>query len=102
MEISAIKEVVKFMLENCPETRENDNLLIVKIWWRHLGKDKIESMSAQQFMMVFRNGGLPNAISIVRARRKLQLLNENLRGENYDGNQREQEKVKDQLKNFAA
>jgi hypothetical protein len=100
MDISAVVDVVKKCLENVPATRDSDHLLIAKIWHQHLGKEKIDKKKTMDFLVYFREGGLPNYASIIRSRRRLQVDHLELRGQNYEGNQQSTEKIKDQLKNF--
>lgn len=90
---------VKRVLEDNPVTRDNDNKLTVIIWsWelREKGHDP-NLLSAQGFLKMYYEGKLTNSESITRARRKLQELHPELRGNNYQVRQANQEKVKKDL-----
>ena len=100
MELLAIESKVKYYLETFPACRDDDNKLISFFWYYFVGEDKIKSMSAMDMLNWYKEGKLPKPVTIVRARRRIQVLNIELRGKNYDGNQGAQGKVKDQLKKF--
>lgn len=87
--MNKITEIVRELLEKKPELRDNDNLLMSKIW-----KDQANILN---FFQRFESGKLHSPESIRRARQKLQEENEHLRGELYDVRQKKQIKVKQEL-----
>lgn len=102
MNLSEIEPMVKLLLQRDARYRDNDNLLVSIIWFNHLNKkigaEKLAAMSANDFMKTYSEGRLPKVVSIVRARRRLQVEFPELRGANYEGNQASQEKYKEELK----
>ena len=99
MDISTIKGMVKALLIKKPELRDNDSALIATVWWYQSQdiSDKTE------FLRRFANKKYTNPESIRRCRQKLQELNPDLRGDNWNKEHNTKEKqssVKQQLNNF--
>lgn len=96
MKILKIADRIKYLLEINEKYRDDDNLLIAKIFWDSINQS--ETMSAIQFLTLLRDGMLPHTESITRARRKVQEENIHLRGESYKYKKTiEQENVKEEL-----
>ena len=87
--MNQIKIIVHRLLEEQPALRDNDNLLMSKIWK--------QQSNIFNFFDRFESGKLHSPESIRRARQKLQEENEHLRGELYDVRQKKQIKVKQEL-----
>tara|TARA_Y100000004_G_scaffold94601_1_gene105994 strand:+ start:654 stop:962 length:309 start_codon:yes stop_codon:yes gene_type:complete len=81
-QMKTIKEKVEFLLINYPELRDDDFRLISN-YFAFLMQDKIDNMSAKDFLKLFSQGKLPHTESIRRCRQKLQEENSELRGLNY-------------------
>ena len=81
-QMKTIKEKVEFLLVNYPLLRDDDFRLISN-YFAFLMKDKINNMSAKDFLQLFSEGKLPHTESIRRCRQKLQEENIKLRGKNY-------------------
>jgi len=96
MELIALKDRVKYLLEAYPKTRENDNHLLALIW-KHELSNIYEHASSGVFFNALMNGELTSSESIRRNRQKMQEIYPELRGLNYRGRQIEQQNVKDQL-----
>lgn len=81
-EIKRIKPLVKELLKEFPLTRDNDNLLLLKVWAEQdntLRMDKLFS----DFSVGMIAGKYMKFESVSRARRKVQEENPELRGEYY-------------------
>ena len=101
-EILNIEQLVIQLLESNPKYRESDRVLCAKIWSMEIGGiEKTKDITAYELLSNYASGGnkslLTNAVSIVRARRKVQKANVNLRGANYKGNDDEADDVKSAL-----
>jgi len=81
-QMKTIKEEIEFLLVNYPILRDDDYRLISN-YFAFLLEDKIDEMSAKDFLKLFSKGKLPHTESISRCRRKLQEENPKLRGKNY-------------------
>lgn len=93
-------DTVIHQLRRDEKYRDNDNLLVVKIWWHeleNLGYDP-KNLSAYDFMCLYRDDKLTVADTITRARRKAQENFPELRGKSYEPRQQETEAVKQELK----
>lgn len=102
MNILSTSIIVKKVLINVPETRDNDELLMLKVWCIQkpdLRDDK--SISFTQFGVMFKNKKLANTESIRRSRQKLQEEIPGLRGKNYKSRKNHTVAVKDQLKDHS-
>ena len=84
-----LKERVRQLLIEQPQTRDNDNLLIAQIWL-----DEGVPSESVVFLVKYSRGGFTSAESIRRSRQKLQYENESLRGETYHERQRKGEEVR--------
>jgi hypothetical protein len=87
--MNVTKELVRQLLEQYPQTRDNDNLLMSLIWRResHLFN----------FFSRFECGKLTSPETIRRCRQSLQKANPELRGKMYELRQKHQAKVKKDL-----
>jgi len=81
-QMKTIKEEIEFLLINYPLLRDDDYRLISN-YFAFLLEDKINDMTAKDFLKLFSEGKLPHTESISRCRRKLQEENIKLRGKNY-------------------
>ena len=82
MKISYIKSLVKEVLENYPETRDDDNKLLLKVW--EIEKPEIKERFYTFFKAMLISGALSHFESIRRIRQKLQQEYPHLRGERYN------------------
>ena len=89
-----LKERVKKLLIEQPQTRDNDNLLIAQIWL-----DEGVPSESVVFLVKDSKGGFTSAESIRRTRQQLQEKNESLRGEKYNDRQRKGEEVRQTINN---
>lgn len=87
--MNQIKLIVHRLLEEQPALRDNDNLLMSKIWK--------QQSNIFNFFDRFESGRLHSPESIRRTRQKLQEDFPHLRGELYEVRQKRQEKVKQEL-----
>jgi len=98
MKIKSVKKEVLYLLQMHPDLRDNDPGIISEIW--KIQTRDISKLSALQFMSRLESGLLSSSESIVRCRRKLQEQFEGLRGKAYKGRHKEQEQVKQEIKNW--
>ena len=87
--MNQIKLIVQRLLEEQPALRDNDNLLMSRIWK--------EQSNILNFFQRFESGKLHSPETIRRVRQKLQEDFPHLRGELYEVRQKRQEKVKQEL-----
>ena len=76
--IKKLEEKVRTMLERYPVTRDDDRKLALAVWCEFYGLDPYTPVRD-----VLRNEKLPSQESIGRARRKIQEVDETLRGTKY-------------------
>ena len=100
MNIKKAGEIVEKILEAYPETRESDELLILKVWATQNPQIRDKSFSFVAFSHDFLSGKFHSTGSISRARRKLQEKREDLRGSNYHKRHKHTQEVKKQLKSI--
>jgi hypothetical protein len=98
--ISTIYNVVLEKLYKSERYRDDDNLLVVSIWWNEVEKMGYDGrqMSAFQFMSLYKLGEITSADTITRARRKVQEEHPHLRGKSYQSRQSSTEDVKRELR----
>lgn len=87
--MNQIKIIVHRLLEEQPALRDNDNLLMSKIWKKQ--------SNIFNFFDRFESGRLHSPESIRRSRQKVQEEFPHLRGELYEARQKYQAKLKEQL-----
>lgn len=87
--MNVTKELVRQLLEQYPQTRDNDNLLLSLIW---RGESNLFN-----FYSRLESGKLTPAETIRRCRQRLQLDHPELRGTMYELRQKHQAKVKKEL-----
>lgn len=83
--IENIKETVKQLLTTFPETRDNDELLALKVWALEEPRLRDTSYPFKQFGDLFMQQKFSATESIRRARQKVQEVNKELRGTKYQG-----------------
>lgn len=87
--MNVTKELVRQLLEQYPQTRDNDNFLLSLIW---RGESNLFN-----FYSRLESGKLTPAETIRRCRQRLQLDHPELRGTMYELRQKHQAKVKKEL-----
>ena len=93
--IKALEKLVSELLISHPITRDDDHKLACMVWIRELGGgDVVRGMDAWTFLAIFNKHELSNFKSISRCRRKLQELDEGLRGDKYKYRQQRKLEVK--------
>lgn len=98
MKIENISSTVKMILQNHPLTRDDDNLLILKLWAEENPDIRTPGFSFVDFSKQLLAGKFSNTESIRRCRQKIQQEFPHLRGQAYLKRHAEQEEVKEQLK----
>jgi len=86
-----LAEKVEILLTKYPTLRDDDKLLVTKLWDIELQRLDInpKTSTVSMFLSLYQQGKLSNAELIGRARRKVQELNPELRGENWIERHRE-------------
>ena len=93
--IKGMKPLVTQFLEDFPETRDNDNLLLLKVWSKQNPKLKDKGYTFGEFAVgLLLEETYANFESVRRARQKVQEENEHLRGNNYRGRKDAAEEVR--------
>ena len=95
-------DMVKQVLTEKPETRDNDMYLTAVIWYRDLkSSPNVGDLTLIGFFHIMRDykkWGLMSYETIARARRLVQETCVELRGEHYEKRHRKQQEVKDDIK----
>ena len=93
---------VKKLLAESPRYRDNDKLLIARIWWEEMKSKGIdpEKATARQLMDLMVDDRVTQPDTIKRARRKVQEHFPNLRGIIRTHRMQKQDKVKENIKNM--
>jgi predicted aminopeptidase len=96
------KDRVKDLLLRNPVLRDDDNKLIATFWFHELSNQgfEVKDRSAFDMLTMMSKGELTNMQSISRARRKIQELNPELRGDTYKPKQENQSNIVEELKKF--
>lgn len=94
-----MQEIVETILIQSPESRDDDNLLVSKIWGYTLVSMGIKPSEHNMtlFLQMYRSGDLPSADIITRARRKVQELREDLRGDKWEERHKEAKNIRDNI-----
>jgi len=82
-ELTTTTELVKSILERCPEARNSDNILYYYVCG-HIGKENgidIDKMSMPRFFLHLKEFGFPQFESVRRTRQKLQATYPELSGD---------------------
>lgn len=93
----SLKNKVREILINFPETRDNDNALIYRLM-RELDFFGIHKITALKFLENLKNGEYGSLESIRRCRQALQEKDPELRGKLWNKRHKYQQEVKEQLK----
>ncbi len=93
---------VKHLLAETPRYRDNDKLLVARIWWEEMQSKGInpETATARQLMDLMVDNRLTKYDSILRARRKVQEHFPNLRGIIRTHRLQKQNKIKENIRNL--
>ncbi|KPL08379.1 hypothetical protein AMJ86_00695 [bacterium SM23_57] len=81
--VKNIKRLVAYLLEHAADTRDNDRLLILKVWAHQNPRLRETETSFLEFAIDFKTGKYADPESIRRTRQKLQELNPLFRGKKY-------------------
>lgn len=101
-----VYDTVKQVLQEKPETRDNDMYLTATIWYRDLkGRPNVGDLSVVGFFHIMRDyktWGLWSYETITRQRRLVQEACPELRGQEYARRHKKQHDVKNDLRNIKA
>lgn len=91
-----LQEKVEILLIKYPLLRDDDKLLVTKMWEIELRKQNLDpkTLPISMFFSQYQNGSLSNAEAIARARRKLQENKVELRGETWEERHEEAERTR--------
>jgi hypothetical protein len=97
--IKTMEEVVKDILEEKSQYRDDDNTLVCKVWYNLLKSNgfDIKTKSAYDLMKLYASKELPKASDIERARRKVQEKYPHLRGVNWEKRHDESDNVRQNI-----
>ena len=98
MKVLKVSEIVKEVLIENSKTRDNDEMLIVEVWTKQYPEISNNLNWFNEFSHYFITQKLFKTESITRARRKLQELHPDLRGESYKARHNHTEVVKEELR----
>jgi len=100
MKILKVSEIVKKILTTDIDSRDNDELLIIKVWKKQNPKASDPRYYFSQFTVDFITGQFSKPESIRRSRQRLQELNPELRGRFYKHRHEHTSKVKEEIKSI--
>jgi membrane-bound lytic murein transglycosylase MltF len=83
LDLSTVRDKVKFLLSELPDTRNNDMKLAFTFWFYEVGKEEMLEMSTLDFCAKGSNNRLTNYETIRRSRIELQKQFEHLKGEGF-------------------
>ena len=88
-----LQDKVEILLTKYPELRDDDKLLVSKMWEIELKKQNLDPSTTpiNMFLSLYENSCLSNAELVGRARRKIQESNLELRGESWNDRHKEAE-----------
>lgn len=91
-----LTEKVEILLTKYPTLRDDDKLLVTKMWDIELRKINLnpKEVPVSMFLSLYQQGELSNAELIGRARRKVQETNVELRGINWINRHKEAENTR--------
>ena len=98
MKIKTTKGQILHLLRTEADTRDSDSLLLARVWKSELGNTTF--MTGSRLLSTIAEGKLTSPESIRRARQKIQQGNPELRGTNYYSRHKEQESVKQELREW--
>jgi hypothetical protein len=94
------KEIVRTLLTNNSDLRDDDHKLVANIWWMTLNStfkhrfDEYELKIIHTFLKMYSDQSFPNEQTIRRDRRKLQEQNKSLQGKLWKKRHEKAEEVK--------
>jgi len=94
--ISNTSSTVKMILEKWPDTRDNDNLLLLYVWLQD--NPNLKSLSFMEFAKLFKEGNFTSSEAIRRTRQLTQQNFPHLRGLKYETRRKHQAKVLEELR----
>jgi hypothetical protein len=99
IKINDMQVVVKQLLEMYPTYRDDDRKLVAHVWMMQVGGDReMANIDLYSFMKKWvDDDDIVSPDTITRARRKLQQLHPNLRGETYLKRHREETDVRNNI-----
>jgi hypothetical protein len=102
-----VRDLVKILLTEKEETRDNDMYLASAYWYRQLRTKGIDANAITGMQMLiyiknYKNTGLVSFESIRRSRQLIQEMHPELRGKEYEKRHATQEEVKQDLKDYKA
>tara|TARA_Y100000034_G_scaffold131973_1_gene193871 strand:- start:82 stop:396 length:315 start_codon:yes stop_codon:yes gene_type:complete len=100
--MQAVYTKVKHLLAETPRYRDNDKLLVARIWWEEMKAIRIdpETATARQLMDLMVDDRVTQPDTIKRARRKVQEDFPNLRGIVRTHRLQKQNKIQENIRNL--
>lgn len=95
--VKSIKSTITKLLTDVPRLRDSDSKLIATIWYSQISKEKIDKMSAFDFLQHFADGKISNPEACRRSRQKIQEQNPMLRGKSYKARKAHAKEMKKQI-----
>lgn len=97
-----LQDKVEILLTKYPQLRDDDKLLVSKMWEVELKKQNLDPSTTpiNMFLSLYENNCLSNAELVGRARRKVQENNIELRGESWYERHKESELTRRDITKF--
>jgi len=100
-QINNVHQAVKNILLEFPETRDNDRLLLLKVWAMQEPKLRDPNFPFRiGFGVPFVSGKFVDPESVRRARQRIQEELPHLRGEAYKGRQKQADKIRKEFSRY--
>ena len=96
--IQSIQKEVYQILVKYPDTRDNDRLLMLKIWSNQNNHLRTRTFTFYSFALEFINGNFADPETIRRARQRIQEKYPHLRGVGYERRLKLQQETQAQIK----
>ena len=101
MKNSKTIETIKHLLETYPDSKDDDNDLLARVWYYQLEEEgSLGSAEITRFCKIIKRGILKSPETVRRTRQKLQEVHEDLRGHKYADRQKHEKKVRQEIRKW--
>ncbi len=98
--LKTVKRKVEFLLRKSPHLRDDDFKLVSTYQYWEIGAEKVEKITAMEFLRRYADGKLTSAASICRVRASLQEQKPELRGGKYNKRKADGNKTAKEIQNL--
>ena len=98
--IQNLKPAVLRILQDNPKARDNDRLLVIKVWEQEMISFNTMFLTSDQFAKAYELGKISSSETITRASRLIKEKHEDLRGKSYSVRKELEEEVRVNIKSI--